>query len=342
MRRAGAPYSRAMTPPRTIRRVLRTLALAVLLLASAAVPAFAGPDGDKPAAPAEVHVGIYVNRITEVSLKSNHFDVDFWIWFRWLGDTLSPLDTFDLVGGSIQSRSGEVKGESKEFHYAAVRVNAEVTQFFDVTRFPFDDHTLRIAIEDTKAEAHALVYVPDVANSGVAPDVQVPGWAVSAAAAEVAPHGYATNYGDISLPTGDASQYSRFVLPVELRRSGAGYFAKLFFGLFIAVGIALLALHIKPTDLDPRFGLPVGAIFAAVGSLYVTSSILPDTNTMTLSDRLHILAFVTIFLTLVESTIALKLWGAGNEEGAKKLDRVCFRAFAILFLGGAAIAVAVS
>jgi hypothetical protein len=326
--------------PRLAACVLGALAAVVAL----AGPAFAQDAAAAPAAPVKVVVGAYVNRVTQMSLRENHFDVDFYVWFRWTGGDkdFDPLKTFDVANGSITQRTGEVHEEHKDFHYASCRIDAEITQFFDVSRFPFDDHVLRIEIEDTQSEAEFLTYVADAENSSVSPQAQVPGWTIVGPSAEVVPHRYGTNYGNIDLATGNASVYSEYSLSIPLQRSGVGYFAKLFFGLFIAVGIALLALHIKPTDLDPRFGLPVGSIFAAVGSLYVVTSQLPDTNVITLSDRLHILGFAVIFVTLVESTVSLHRWGAGDEAGSRRLDRVTFRALTALFVAGTVLAVILS
>jgi hypothetical protein len=332
-----------------MKRSLRLAASVVAVLVAAFVltfarPALAGDASAPPAAPIKVVVGAYVNRVTEMSLRENHFNVDFYVWFRWTGGDkdFDPLKTFDVANGSITQRTGEVHEEHKDFHYASCRIDAEITQFFDVSRFPFDDHVLSIEIEDTQSEAEFVEYVADTENSSVSPQAQVPGWTIVGPSAVVVPHRYATNYGNIDLATGNASVYSEFALSIPLKRAGIGYFAKLFFGLFIAVGIALLALHIKPTDLDPRFGLPVGSIFAAVGSLYVVTSQLPDTNIITLSDRLHILAFAVIFVTLVESTISLHRWSAGDEEGSRRMDRLTFRGMTAFYVVGAVLAVLVS
>jgi hypothetical protein len=328
---------------RTLRLAAGLLAVLAAVCASAR-PARAGDAGVSAAPhgpPVKVVVGAYVNRVTQMSLRENHFDVDFYVWFRWTGGDkdFDPLKTFDVANGAITQRTGEVHEEHKDFRYASCRIDAEITQFFDVSRFPFDDHVLRIEIEDTQSEAEFLEYVADTANSKVSPEAQVPGWTMGTPTAEVVPHRYGTNYGNVDLETGDASVYSEYAFSIPLARSGVGYFAKLFFGLFIAVGIALLALKIKPTDLDPRFGLPVGSIFAAVGSLYVVTSQLPDTNAITLSDRLHILAFAVIFVTLVESTMSLHRWSGGDDEGSKRLDRLAFRGLTVFYLVGAALAV---
>lgn len=71
---------------------------------------------------------------------------------------------------------------------------------------------------------------------------------------------------------------------------------------------------------DPRFGLGVGAIFAAVASEYIVIGSLPDSNVLTLADKLHMVAFGFIFLSLAESTYSLKLFNTGREALSRTLD----------------------
>ena len=120
-----------------------------------------------------------------------------------------------------------------------------------------DRHTLTIEIEDNDLEADKLVYLPDIENSGVAP--QMPRWraSVERGAAFVLKNTDHTNYGDLSLPTGHESNWSRFVFSVGFVRPGFGIFVKLFTGLFIATAIAIQALRI-PADVDRRARWLVG------------------------------------------------------------------------------------
>ena len=39
--------------------------------------------GAAGAAPAEVIIGTYVNKVQDLSFRENHYSVDFYIWFRW-------------------------------------------------------------------------------------------------------------------------------------------------------------------------------------------------------------------------------------------------------------------
>ena len=134
-------------------------------------------------------------------------------------------------------------------------------------------------------------------------------------------HTYETTYGDPSLSSTDFSTYSRVIVSFTMERHGLGLFFKLFGGLFIAVLISMLTFFISPKDLDPRFGLPVGAIFASIASQYVISSTLPQNQQLTLVDILHVLSFFYIFLCILFSTVSLHYMKSGKEQSSKKLDR---------------------
>lgn len=282
--------------------------------------------------PKKVYAGIYLNQITSLSLKDNQFTADFYIWFRWKDKNIQPLESFDVVNGYIESKQGVYEDTIKGFNYAVCRVIATMKKFWDISRFPLDNHVLTIEIEDNENEEFKLKYIPDTENSGINPRVQVPGWNVGTTNVNVSAYTYKTNYGDISLPTNNESVYSRFIFSVNIIRPGYSYFFKLFFTVVIAALVALIALFIKPTDLDPRFGLGAGALFAAVASEVVIASLLPDTNIITLTDKLHIISIFFIFLSIAESIISLRLFASGKEQTSKRLDRICFYVFLAIYI----------
>ncbi len=221
----------------------------------------------------------------------------------------------------MESKTGVYETMNGGQHYAVCRVNAKISEVWDLASFPVDSHTLSICIEDTNAEEHKLRFLPDRDNSGIKPEVRVPGWAIAGADLEVRVATNKSNFGDVSLPTGSVSRYSQFNFAITLKRPDWGYAAKILFGLFIAVLISFLALLIEPEHLEPRFGLGAGAVFSAVASEYVITSSLPDTNVITLADMLHIAAFATIFLTIAISVGTHRLYSAGREKLAHQVDR---------------------
>jgi hypothetical protein len=279
--------------------------------------------------PAQVAVGIYLNQVREVSLRDSQFVVDFWIWFRWKKDTkvegevLDPLKAYEVSGGDIESRANEFREElaGTEWTYATERVVARVMQVFDVSQFPQDRHRLVIAIEDGDHEEALVTLTADSANSRIDPKLHVPGFRVRNFDSTVVQHAYKTNYGDVTLPSDSESIYSRCEFALDIKRPGFGYTLKLMWGMWLSALVALLALFIKPVNVDPRFGLPVGAIFAAMANQYILSSILPDSATVTSADIAGMATIIVILIGVAESVTSLWLYEDEQVARSKRLDR---------------------
>jgi len=80
---------------------------------------------------------------------------------------------------------------------------------------------------------------------------------------------------------------------------------------------------------DPRFGLGVGGFFGAVANMLIASSLVPDSGIMTLMDMVNGIGMITIFLTVVQSTISLYLYDILEEVPLSRLyDRVSLVIFA--------------
>jgi hypothetical protein len=292
-----------------------------MIAIAALVAATAWAQDSKPAD--EVVVGVYVNQVHEFSLRENSFTVDFYVWFRWKNPELKPYETFSVVDGRVESKTEPfLKDMPNGEKYAYVRVVAKITRFFDTHAYPFDNHALTIAIEEENSESNLVKYVADAVNSSASPDILLSGWSFARLATTATEQSYKSNFGDISLPTGNETKYARVTTAVQFTREGNTFFFKLFFALWITVTIAFLVFFIRPIDVDPRFGLGVGALFAAIASEYVVASALPDSNVITLADQLHLIAFFFIFVTIAQSTVALWLYEAEKIAASKRLDRI--------------------
>lgn len=271
--------------------------------------------------PVQCYVGIYIVSLSDADLRSGTCQADFWVWFRWRDATINPLESLEVINGVIDEKSGDTRKTLKDgYEYACQRIRATIRQKWNVSRFPLDTQRILISLEDAEMESDRFVFIPDKEGSRISPAVDMPGWTIERFSVSTQSQVYETNYGDTDLPTGASSEYSRVVVSLDLRRPGLGLFFKLFTGLFVAVGIALVSIAIRPTDLDPRFGLPVGAMFASIASQYVISSVLPDSADFTLADQLHVVAVGVIFLALLESVVSLFLTYAEMQQAARRLD----------------------
>jgi len=283
--------------------------------------------------PLPVTVGIYLNQIYNVNLKDNQFTVDFYIWFRWPADKqLKPLESFEIMNGHIESKSSFVDKEIKGQRYVSARVVAVINKLWDLREYPRDAHTLELQIEDSQADASELVYVPDDANSGASPVIRLPGWELSRVQHKVQFHTYDTNYGDVSLPTGNQSRYSRFLYSIQIGRPGVGGLLKAFLPVLISTFVSFLAFLVRPTNHEARFALGIGALFTVVASEIVVASGLPESDVLTLADKLHLISVTVIFLTLLASAVSLRLYEDERATAGERLDRVCLKAFPIAYL----------
>ncbi|MBA3256525.1 MAG: hypothetical protein H0T64_07725 [Pyrinomonadaceae bacterium] len=289
-------------------------------------PPTAPPAGANP-----VRAGIYVDRIIDLSVKEASWPVDFYLWFRWNGTGVDPGENFQIVDGSIESKEKVDEYTSGDERYVLHRVVARITKFFDVSRFPRDDHVLTINIESPASERRELLFVADKESSGLSSRVRIPGYSIYRQAVIEKPHAYSSTHGDPRLAAGTEKVQSQLRMGVWIHRQGSGFYMKMFVALYVAVGVALIAFFIKPTDVDPRFGLGVGALGAVLVNTYVTSSLVPDTGVMTLADIVNHVGIVTIFLSLMESAISLYLY---ERRGKKLLSRLFDKVSFVIFFAG--------
>ena len=297
-------------------------------------------EADLPPAAGAIPVksGIYLDRIVALSMPEVSWTADFYLWFSWTGHPeLDPGANFQVVDGWIDSKELADSYHEGEVHYQLYRVVATITKSFTVTRFPLDDHLLTINIENTGLERGQMVFVADTDSSGVSSRVKVPGYGIMPSERPIIlekAHAYKSTRGDPRLAAGTRSIHSQLRLGVHLAREDWGYFWKLFQALYIAVAISMLVFFIKPTDVDPRFGLGVGALFAAVANSYVSSSLIPQSGVSTLTDMINGLGAFTILLTVCQSTISLYIYGILEEEEMSRIfDRTSFVVFVAGYLG---------
>jgi len=314
----------------------------------AATPEAAKPEAAKAetAAPAEaapakvetIDVGVYLNQITGVDLRNNTFSVDFWIWFRWKNSALKPMDSFEVISGKVNSKTNCTHSELPgEVHYTACRIAATVIKHWDVTRFPFDDHQLAIEIEDGDIDETKGVYRADEKNSKLDPEVSVAGWKVAGFHSATSDRKYDSNYGDTSLPADAESSYSRYTFAVDLKRTSRGRFFKVFFGLFVTALVSWCGYFIRPKDAGPRVSVAVGALFAASAITVSLNSTLPESNNITLGEKLIFFTLFMILVSLLGTVGSLVLNYAGKEAAYKKLDRTSAIIFPIVYLLGVVV-----
>ena len=267
-------------------------------------------------------VGVFITSLYDLSLPENSFNADFWIWFNYRNDSITPLQNFEITNAKEVEYSLATTEKKGNINWATQKCRTTVKKQWNIEDFPFDKQKLTIIVEEAENDLDAMVYLPDKKNSKLNKDINIEGWLIKDFEVHTGISTYETTYGDPELS--GHSAYTNFEIIVSLERVGLGLFFKLFIGVYIAFAISVLVFFIDPVDVDPRFGLSVGSLFAAVGNKYIVDSILPETITFTLVDKVHLLTFFFIFLALMVSVQSLYLFKQGKVKASKRLDIIAF------------------
>ena len=300
-------------------RIYRIALLLTLLLTAAS----GYSQEEEESSPDTLTVGMYVFSVYDVDFPQNQLNVDFYIWYTYKNDSLNPSETFELVNDKELEKQTVFTEDYGDINYQTFRVNTVIREKWDISDFPFDEHTVEIIVEDFD-DKNSIVFIPDVVgtklDSAVMKSLQH--WIVKDFRIEEIDYVYETNYGDPTVSSTDYPPYSRIIFTFTIQREGMSLFIKLFVGLFISILLSLVTFLINPMDLDPRFGLSVGALFAAIANSFVIASTLPETASFTFVDILHNLSYIYIFLCILISAFSLKLWEAGKQKESKRLDNI--------------------
>lgn len=272
-----------------------------------------------------VEVGLYLDYLSGLSLDNATWSPNFYLWFRWADERLHPGESFRILGGQIEEKQLIEETTQGPVHYARYFVRATLSKNFSVSLFPVEQHLMTIAIEDSKAKLKELRYRPDVGHSNLSSRAHFSGFRVVDFKLVEKPHSYRTNFGETepSAAAGDMVTHDEVILGVTIERKGYGLYIKYFLGLFSATLIALIAFFIKPTDVDPRFGLGVGGFFGAVANALLSDNFVGQAESLSFIDIINGIGLFTIFLSIVESTVSLYLYDIrGQRQLARSLDRL--------------------
>lgn len=267
-------------------------------------------------------VGIFVISLYDLDFPNDSFTADFWLWFLYPNDSLNALGTVEIAGAKKYEFQHQDVDEKLGLNWATMKCKGVIRQDWDVSDFPFDRQVLKIVFESADADTSELVYVADTKNSAIDSSIRIDGWDLEGFALNGGTRTYATTYGDPTLKS--SSSYATVVATIDIQRNGLRLFLKSFTGVYVAFLIAILGFFIDPVEVDPRFGLPVGALFATVGNKYIVDGILPDTTTFTLVDTIHTITFFYILATVIGSVISLALAKRGRSEQSRRFDRWAF------------------
>jgi hypothetical protein len=285
----------------------------------------------KAEGPDTVKVGAYVISVHDINFHDKEYTIRFWLWFLYKNNpdfnfseqldipNAKSIDDPEVVADTVNGKT-----------WVQLKMKCTMKENWVVHNFPFDKQHLRVRVENIVYDKNKLIFTADPTSTYDKVEGS-DGWRIKDFVVSSDTTRYETGFGDPE--PGHVSQtFATFKIDMNLEREAVGLFMKIFIGMYIAFLIALVSFVSDPWDLEPRFGLPVGGLFAAVGNKYIIDSLLPESSSFSLVDSLHSITFFGILSVLAVSAIAMKFYDENNKEKCLRIDKIGSRIVMVTFL----------
>ncbi len=298
------------------------------------------PFGSFAQRPDTVKVGCYLISLHDFNFRDKEYTARFWIWLLYNNNIkkFNLEQQIEIPNAKSIEKPDVLIDQLDSLDWLQIKMKCVMKQAWQVGDYPFDEQQLKIYVENSKFDSRDLVFVADTAGKSYDPELTIDGWRIEKFAVKTDESVYETSFGDPKLSNA-STRYSRFVIALDLKRDAWGLFIKVFLGMYVAFCISFISFFIENENVDPRFGLPVGGVFASVGNKYVIDSILPETSQLTLVDILHGFTLVCIFFIIALAAISLYYFKHEKFEKAHKIDKYggiaifsCFLLFNLVFI----------
>lgn len=288
-------------------------------------------DLEEALGPDTVKVGAFVISVHDINFHEKEYTIRFWLWFLHNNEEFDFSKQLDIPNAKNIEFEEPIIDSIDDKAWVIMKMKCVMKQNWSVRDFPFDEQRIKVEIENTLFDNTSLIFQPDTTGSIFDDKEAIDGWIIKNFKVVTDENDYQTGFGD-PRPGRDSSVFSQFIIQMDLERDAWGLFMKIFIGMYIAFLISTISFTPHPSELEPRFGLPVGGLFAAVGNKYIIDSLMPESSSFTLVDTLHALTFLSILATLIISAVALKLHDYGKTEKALWVNRLFSKIVVFLYI----------
>jgi hypothetical protein len=308
--------------PRILRNLL-FIALATLLVALpvSAASAINATGQAADSVPQIVTLSSYVVDFNRVDVGAGTVGVDFYLNMK--SDTPVSINDLELMNGMITSIS-TVKDTPLEKEY---RIIAVVTEEPDLSRYPFDRHTLTINLEPRQKNEQEMILAIDTATSALYHGADIPGWTFTGTGYSVTNESYIR----------DEVPYSRAVFGYKIERDSTSTILKFFLPIMLIVIVSLSSLMLR---ISSRLGLNASMFLAAVLIHWRIADSIPLVGYAMFLDLFMIITYSTLVLVLLSGILSLKFSEDNDAVGIRQVNywsiriipSLCITLYFLLFL----------
>ncbi len=273
-------------------------------------------------APDTVTVGVYVNSVHDIDFKEKQYTISLWLWLKYKNQDFDFSKYLEVpMAKSVDKSFYTVDTLEDGRIYMLMKLQCVMKDSWRIENFPFDRQKLRFSIENSQYDSGNLIFVKDTAGNHYSKWV-TSGWYIVTDSFKIFTNikKYETAFGDPTLVK-PQSEFSVFGVNISIERDSWWLFLKLFIGMYLSFLLSFLCFFIHTDNIDSRFNLSVGSLFAVIGNKYVIDSALPESTSFTLVDTLHGITLFFVFAIVACSAYSLSLVKSNRLEETKRFDK---------------------
>jgi hypothetical protein len=282
--------------------------------------------------PDTVKTGVYITSIHDIDFKQNEYTVNLWLWMRYKKREFDFVQNLEIPQAKSFNKLYSTIDSSQGDYYLLMKLQCVMKDSWKIGNFPFDKQKLRLSFENSQYDANSLVFAADTVGKSYDPRFTLRGWDIDSFVVSTGLKAYETDFGDRSLSK-PHMDYGSYRVRISIKRDASDLFWKMFLGMYVAFLISYICFYIHADNIDSRFGLSVGSLFAAIGNKYIIDSSLPESTQFTLVDTLHGITLFFIFLVVASSVVSLRLVKRDKLKQAIRFDFMMAQVLLVLYVG---------
>jgi Neurotransmitter-gated ion-channel ligand binding domain len=294
--------------------------------------------------PVEVTTGFFLANLSGAAERSETFEADLYLTFRWQDPRLAfagtepkrfledsaiaqlqtmwwpQLEFINTGTPDVANRTLDIAPDGTVTY--KLSVTATFRSDLDLRRFPFDRETLEVRIQSFSWNRDQMIFVPDPERIGFNPRSTYEELDVSKVSSEV-------RQRELTGWT-PAESYSEFVAMIEVERRPVFYLWTVFAPVMLIFLISCAIFAVDIENLHDRIGIGLTALLACIAMQFTVSFNLPQVSYLTVVGWMFLVAYFCITLEILISTIQATLL-ANQPERITRIDRLAGLGLPVLF-----------
>ena len=301
--------------------------------AAPAGPPALSPSGPRPG-PAEVFAGVYIANVQAVSLDTNSFDADFYLWLRWTDPEIDPtagvevMNVYQKWGLVVTPVYEEPQRQPDGSLLWLARYQGSFNSPLTLADYPFEKQNLRLLIEDGVEDSQRITYRADTEPITLDREVTLPGYSFGKPTIGFGDYTYDSSFGERTSGLQERT-YPRISVDIPLSSAVVSGIAKTILPIIIVMIASAMGLVIPAPYVDSKVNVPIFSLLALVAMHWGVSSALPEVNYLVMIDVLYIVAYVAVTAMLAVAVKGAWILQSRGEQATLAMEQ---RALALISL----------